>query len=190
MTEPALPSYSSGTSTVPLLGDTIGANLDRTAARVGDHEALVECVAREMGRAGRIAWRGLGLRARVPCDDADKPYRWCVARPDVFSIRYTSDHRLITAFPATGRDTPADIDRRVNQRLAGMLVAHRPLALTYVWLGHAWVNASLLPRIVQLDDGLIAAVEGYTLGLERRRPRAASERARFPASSRPTPICR
>ncbi len=43
MTQPALPSYSSGTSTVPLLGDTIGVNLDRTAARVGDHEALVEC---------------------------------------------------------------------------------------------------------------------------------------------------
>ncbi|MCZ2803995.1 AMP-binding protein [Modestobacter sp. VKM Ac-2983] len=43
MTAPALPSYSSGTSTVPLLGDTIGGDLDRTAARVGDHEALVEC---------------------------------------------------------------------------------------------------------------------------------------------------
>ncbi|WP_299956064.1 AMP-binding protein [uncultured Modestobacter sp.] len=43
MTPPALPSYSSGTSTVPLLGDTIGDDLDRTAARVGDHEALVEC---------------------------------------------------------------------------------------------------------------------------------------------------
>jgi fatty-acyl-CoA synthase len=43
MSQPALPSYSNGTSTVPLLGDTIGANLDRTAARVGDHEALVEC---------------------------------------------------------------------------------------------------------------------------------------------------
>ena len=43
MTAPALPSYSSGTSTVPLLGDTIGVDLDRTAARVGDHEALVEC---------------------------------------------------------------------------------------------------------------------------------------------------
>jgi fatty-acyl-CoA synthase len=41
--EPALPSYSSGPSALPLLGDTIGANLDRTAARVGDHEALVEC---------------------------------------------------------------------------------------------------------------------------------------------------
>jgi fatty-acyl-CoA synthase len=43
MPSPALPSYSSGTSTVPLLGDTIGVDLDRTAARVGDHEALVEC---------------------------------------------------------------------------------------------------------------------------------------------------
>jgi fatty-acyl-CoA synthase len=43
MTSPALPSYSSGTSTVPLLGDTIGANLDRTAARGGDSDALVEC---------------------------------------------------------------------------------------------------------------------------------------------------
>ncbi|MGK5112901.1 AMP-binding protein [Geodermatophilus sp. CPCC 205506] len=43
MTSPALPSYSNGTSTVPLLGDTIGANLDRAAARVGDSEALVEC---------------------------------------------------------------------------------------------------------------------------------------------------
>jgi fatty-acyl-CoA synthase len=44
MTAPALPSYSSGTSSVPLLGDTIGANLYRTAARVAeDHEALVEC---------------------------------------------------------------------------------------------------------------------------------------------------
>jgi glycine/D-amino acid oxidase-like deaminating enzyme len=77
--------------------------------------------------------------------------------PDVFSIRYTADNRLITAFPATGRDTPADIERRVNQRLADMLVAHRPLALDYVWLGHAWVNASLLPRIVELEEGLVAA---------------------------------
>src|SRR5829696_5030681 len=43
MSTSGLPSYASGTSTVPLLGDTIGADLDRTAARVGDHEALVEC---------------------------------------------------------------------------------------------------------------------------------------------------
>ena len=39
---PAVPSYSSGTSTVPLLGDTIGDNFDRTVAAHGDRDALVE----------------------------------------------------------------------------------------------------------------------------------------------------
>jgi len=40
--EGALPSYASGRSATPLLGDTIGANLRRTAARVPGHEALVD----------------------------------------------------------------------------------------------------------------------------------------------------
>src|SRR4051812_12900732 len=35
------PSYASGPSTTPLLGDTIGDNLDRTIARFGEREALV-----------------------------------------------------------------------------------------------------------------------------------------------------
>ena len=79
------------------------------------HEALVAHVASEMVRAGRIAWRGLGLRARLlPLDDGGAgvplhavllegdegmaqtmqtpkpPARWCIARPDVFSIRNTT----------------------------------------------------------------------------------------------------
>ncbi|MGD0085199.1 MAG: AMP-binding protein [Acidimicrobiales bacterium] len=36
------PSYASGTSDVPLLGETIGANLARTVARFGSREALVD----------------------------------------------------------------------------------------------------------------------------------------------------
>jgi fatty-acyl-CoA synthase len=36
------PSYESGTSTVPLLGDTIGANLDATVARFGGRDAIVD----------------------------------------------------------------------------------------------------------------------------------------------------
>src|SRR3954463_9605888 len=36
-----LPSYVSGTSTTPLLGETIGATLDRTVERFGAREALV-----------------------------------------------------------------------------------------------------------------------------------------------------
>jgi fatty-acyl-CoA synthase len=41
-TTPAKPSYASGTSDVPLLGDTIGTNLDRTVASFGERDALVE----------------------------------------------------------------------------------------------------------------------------------------------------
>ncbi len=42
MTESASPSYTSGISDVPLLGETIGQNLERTVASYGDREALVE----------------------------------------------------------------------------------------------------------------------------------------------------
>ena len=37
------PSYSHGISDVPLLGETIGANLERTVARFGDRDAVVSC---------------------------------------------------------------------------------------------------------------------------------------------------
>jgi fatty-acyl-CoA synthase len=42
VTAPDVPSYASGVSDVPLLGDTIGDNLDRTVAAHPDREALVE----------------------------------------------------------------------------------------------------------------------------------------------------
>ena len=71
----------------------IATTLTINRAALTPHEALVERVAREMTRGGRIAWRGLGLRARLPPledeKEGGKP-RWCMARPDVFSIRNTS----------------------------------------------------------------------------------------------------
>ena len=71
---------------VRLLAVTLAGN----RAAFSAHEALVERVATEMTRAGRVAWRGLSLRAQVPQDDDAKPLRWCIAKPDVFSIRNTS----------------------------------------------------------------------------------------------------
>jgi hypothetical protein len=83
------------------------------------HERLVERVAREQGRAGRIVWRGLALRALVPVAgaasaatvstaaiapaelpaelpaDAEPQGAWCIACPDVFSIRNTSVARYV-----------------------------------------------------------------------------------------------
>ncbi len=43
MTTTSALSYSSGTSTVPLLGETIGGALERIVDRYGEREALVEC---------------------------------------------------------------------------------------------------------------------------------------------------
>src|SRR3954466_13299732 len=37
------PSYSHGVSDVRLLGETIGASLERTVARFGDRDAVVSC---------------------------------------------------------------------------------------------------------------------------------------------------
>lgn len=68
----------------------LAATLVKNRAALSAHEALVERVAIEMGRAGRIAWRGLGLRAQVATGQEAAPLQWCIARPDVFSIRNTS----------------------------------------------------------------------------------------------------
>lgn len=65
----------------------LASTLQRHRARRDAHEALVERVAREMTRAGRLAWRGLALRARVPEGEGGT---WVVAMPDVFSVRHTT----------------------------------------------------------------------------------------------------
>jgi hypothetical protein len=68
----------------------LAAALVRNRSALSAHEALVERVASEMVRAGRITWRGLGLRAQLPPNNEGGPVRWCMVRPDVFSIRNTS----------------------------------------------------------------------------------------------------
>jgi len=64
---------------IAVLAETLAKNRARRDA----HELLVERVAREMTRAGRLAWRGLAVRARVD-------QGWTMAMPDVFSIRHTT----------------------------------------------------------------------------------------------------
>ena len=68
----------------------LAVTLTNNRAALSKHEALVERVACEMVRAGRITWRGLGLRAQLPPLEPEGAPRWCIARPDVFSIRNTT----------------------------------------------------------------------------------------------------
>jgi len=87
--------------------------------------------------------------------------------PDVFSIRHAAGGRLVTAFPVGGTQPPAQIAEAVNRRLAQMLSVHHPLRLDYIWQGTAWVNSNLLPRLVRVDQGLVAiqACNGRGLGI-------------------------
>jgi hypothetical protein len=90
---------------VQVLAHTLQSNRGALTA----HETLVARVALEMQRAGRIAWRGLSLRARIeqpglaetpavlPLDPegaappaGGPPHRWVMAMPDVYSIRNTT----------------------------------------------------------------------------------------------------
>jgi hypothetical protein len=57
------------------------------------HENLVELVARNMQREGRIVWTGLSLRARVTTTEGDGLWKWCM--PDVFSIRNSSVEKYL-----------------------------------------------------------------------------------------------
>ena len=66
----------------------LAATLQRNRAARDAHEALVERVATDMQRAGRIVWRGLALRAPLAADGGSTT--WAIAMPDVFSIRQTT----------------------------------------------------------------------------------------------------
>ncbi len=68
----------------------LAATLAQNRSALSKHEALVEQVACEMVRVGRIAWRALGLRAQLAPAAQGERVRWCMVRPDVFSIRNTS----------------------------------------------------------------------------------------------------
>ncbi len=73
----------------------LAATLVRNRSALSAHEALVERVACEMVRAGRITWRALSLRAQLPPEAEGSAVRWCIAKPDVFSIRNTTVHEYV-----------------------------------------------------------------------------------------------
>jgi hypothetical protein len=107
---------------VRLLAATLASN----RAAFSAHEALVERVALGMSRAGRIAWRGLALRAQVPQSDPQpggKPLRWCIAKPDVFSIRNTSVENYVDPIVHEVKVRRADLlgDLRTSAKRAAYL---------------------------------------------------------------------
>src|SRR6478672_6228280 len=86
-------SYDSGISELPLLGDTIGTNLDRTVARFADREALVDVAS---GRrftyselAGEVNVVALGL-VQLGIDKGDRVGIWAPNVPEWVLVQYAT----------------------------------------------------------------------------------------------------
>lgn len=160
---------------VAVLADTLAHNRGVRAA----HETLVDRVAREMTRAGRLAWRGLALRAKV--EDA-----WAIAMPDVFSIRHT-----------TVEDYVEPIVHEVKVRRADLLADLKRAAKRAAYLqlaGECWYvirEGIAEPDEIPPQCGVMVAREaGDALDVVRPAPRRA---ARLPlavwmALARATPV--
>lgn len=157
--------------------------LQRNRARREAHEALVERVASEMTRAGRLAWRGLALRAPLPGEAAGTT-RWAMAQPDVFSIRNTTVEDyvepVVHEIKVQRSDLLADL-RRGDKRAAYLQLA-----------GECWyvIRAGIAqPQEIPPECGVLVAADG---GLDVARP-APKRAMRLPfaawmALARATPV--
>jgi len=75
---------------------------------------------------------------------------------DVFSLRWATGGRLVTAHAAPAGMARASVEAVVNRRLRTMLRRHETRRLDFIWHGVAWINQSLLPRLVRVADDLTA----------------------------------
>lgn len=158
---------------IAVLAETLAKNRSRRDA----HELLVERVAREMIRAGRLAWRGLAVRARVG-------KQWQIAMPDVFSIRHTTVESYLAPVVHEIKVQRSDLlcDLRRSSKRA-----------TYLQLGgECWyvVEAGIAePDEIPAECGVLVA-EATALVVARPAPRR-SARMTFPlwmALARATPV--
>ena len=159
----------------------VAETLAKNRARRNPHEALVERVAREMTRAGRLAWRGLSLRARVG-------EGWAMAMPDVFSIRHTTVEAyaapIVHEIKVQRADLLADL-RRSTKREAYLQVGGECWYVIAEGIAEpAEVPAAQLEVVdddVERRDArrrlLEQALHAIGLGLRQREPRKAREDA-------------
>jgi hypothetical protein len=158
---------------IAVLAETLAKN----RAGRDEHELLVERVAREMTRAGRLAWRGLAVRAKVG-------EAWKVAMPDVFSIRHTTVEAY--ALPIVHEVKVRRADLLADLRLAAKREAYLQLG------GECWYairEGIAEPDEIPPECGVLVAGESRLVAARPapRRP-AAIGFALWMALARATPV--
>ena len=147
-------------------------------------------VAQEMARAGRLAWTGLSLRAQVATGDTAKPLRWCVARPDVFSIRHTSVESYVE--PVVHEIKVRRADLLADLRQEAKRAAYRDLGECWYVLGNDGRGRAIgEPDEVPGDCGvmMLRADGGFSVARPALRPaRAGLPFGVWMALAKATPI--
>lgn len=160
----------------------LAASLQKNRALRDAHEMLVERVAVEMQRAGRIAWRGLSLRAGLPQEDGKT--LWVNAMPDVYSIRHSTVEDYLE--PAIHEIKVSRADLLGELRRPAKSAAYRALC------GQCWfvIKAGIAePDEIPPDYGVLIGHDGH-LELARPAPRRACKPdfATWMALARATPL--
>ena len=126
-----LPSYGSGTSSTPLLGDTIGDNLARTVRRLPDAEALVDVPSGRRWTYAQfdadVTALALGLLARG-VDAGDRIGIWAPNCPEWTLLQYaaaTVGAVLVNVNPAYRSHELAYVIRQSGMRRIVSAVVHR-----------------------------------------------------------------
>src|SRR3954467_15814283 len=122
------PSYASGTSATPLLGDTIGGNLDRTVAAFADREALVSVhqglrytyaeLAEAVERTGR-AFIAAGIRP------GDRVGIWSPNRAEWALTQYATAKAGIILVNVNPAYRTSELEYALRQSGCRMLIAAR-----------------------------------------------------------------
>lgn len=168
----------------------LAATLARNRSALSRHEALVEQVACEMVRAGRIAWRALSLRAQLPPAAEGEKARWCMVRPDVFSIRNTSVQAyldpIVHEIKVNRSDLLGDL-RRPEKRAAYLDLGGE---CWYVLGDNARGCCIAEPEEIPAECGVMLLQAGR-LAVARAAPRSARQQLPFPvwlALAKATPV--
>lgn len=164
------------------------------------HEALVEQVALAMGRAGRLAWRGLMLRAQVPLallgvDEAPVPdeapliageseaahsagqeHAWVMACPDVFSIRRSTVEAYLEPVVHEIKVSRADLLGDLKKPAKRAAYLDMASACWYVLGNDAKGRPVGGPDDIPPECGVMQVQGGGQLVVAREAPRRAVER--------------
>jgi fatty-acyl-CoA synthase len=179
---PAGRSYASGTFDVPLLGDTIGDNFDRTAAKFGDRGALADVAAgrrwtyREL--ADEVDGVALGLLERGVAK-GDRVGIWAPNCAQWTMVQYATAKIgaiLVNINPAYGS---RELEYVLRQSGVRTLVAARAFRTS----DYAGMIAEVRPRCPDLQDVVLLGSEDWQDLGRPGRDRAALEAARAALSA-------